>query len=284
MTTTTITGGSNSNGVLPHCVGNGFQLGDAGSGSGSFANGSITAGATAIGTNNIEALSYASNGFPMLNLTACFVFALAGTVAQTAISSISWTDAGGSNTLNAAAATFDTTSFPGFSYWAWPLTNQNLGGVSTTFTVNIPTLPYSAPTALNVVNDQYNTVTFQWTDAVPSGGSGLPPPQYLIYRDSSLIGTSVSPSYTDSTVALNTTYSYTVAAGDGLGNAVSSRSVVLPVTTPARPVISLSGKFPASNGLQAVAANAFPPVVVAALGLVKPRVYPPHENTTVTSK
>lgn len=57
---------------------------------------------------------------------------------------------------------------------------------------------------------------------------------YQVFRNGSSIGTSATTDFTDSTVAPDTTYSYTVKAVDAAGN-VSAASNALAVTTPAIP-------------------------------------------------
>ena len=55
---------------------------------------------------------------------------------------------------------------------------------------------------------------------------------YQVLRNGTQIGTTTSTSYTDTSVAANTTYTYTVQAYDAAGN-VSAASSGLSVTTPA---------------------------------------------------
>ena len=55
---------------------------------------------------------------------------------------------------------------------------------------------------------------------------------YDVLRNGSVIGSATSPTFTDTTVTTNQTYSYTVRAKDAAGNP-SPASTALPVTTPA---------------------------------------------------
>ncbi len=92
------------------------------------------------------------------------------------------------------------------------------------------TEPPSAPTAVATTSVQCNSVALTWSASTDNVGVTA----YKVYRNASLIATVAAPttSYTDSTVAASTTYSYTVAAEDGAGNP-SAQSVALSVTTPA---------------------------------------------------
>jgi len=73
-----------------------------------------------------------------------------------------------------------------------------------------------------------NSVTISWSAATDTGGSGLA--GYDVFRDDTKIGSPTGTSYTDSTVAANTNYTYTVRSRDGAGN-VSAQSTGLVVLT-----------------------------------------------------
>ncbi len=143
------------------------------------------------------------------------------------------------------------------------------GNVSTTSTGKViiydPTPPsapaLSAPTATAV--DPLLT----WTASTDAGGSNLS--GYRVYRDGTLIATTLSTSYTDSDSAVVPgTYVYSVVAFDGAGNTTSSavRTVIVDTTAPsapgsvtattptnAKPVISWAaasdGSGPTSSGI-----------------------------------
>src|SRR4029079_13292653 len=73
-------------------------------------------------------------------------------------------------------------------------------------------------------------INLSWTASTDNVGvSG-----YRIYRGGTLIGTSGSPSYSDTGLAPSTTYTYAVAAYDGSGN-VSGLSGNASATTPSGP-------------------------------------------------
>ena len=88
----------------------------------------------------------------------------------------------------------------------------------------------STPTGLSSSNVTASQVTLAWqasTDNVGVTG-------YRVYRDGSLAGTASSTSFTNSGLAANTSYVFTVAAFDAAGNS-SSQSAQRSVTTSAPP-------------------------------------------------
>nr|WP_230986497.1 carbohydrate binding domain-containing protein [Cohnella fermenti] len=92
----------------------------------------------------------------------------------------------------------------------------------------VDTTPPSAPTYVAAASTASTTATVSWlasTDNVGVTG-------YKVYRDGTQIGTTTATSYTDSGLAANTTYSYTVRATDAAGN-LSDASAAATVTTPA---------------------------------------------------
>ena len=98
---------------------------------------------------------------------------------------------------------------------------------ATTAASGADTTPPSPPTNLTATSIGRTSVSLAWhasTDNVGVVG-------YYVYRDSALVGTSSTASYTDGTVSRATTYTYTVAAYDAAGN-VSALSNTLTVTTP----------------------------------------------------
>ncbi len=92
------------------------------------------------------------------------------------------------------------------------------------------TQPPTVPTALTATSVTATSVALSWTgstDNVAVAG-------YTVYRNGSAVGTTASTSYTDSTVAGSTTYSYAVDAFDVAANH-SAKSSPISVTTPAAP-------------------------------------------------
>jgi serine protease len=89
----------------------------------------------------------------------------------------------------------------------------------------------SAPTGLTTGTVTSTQVPLSWTASTSSGVTG-----YRVYRDAATSPLNSTPvtgtTYTDTTVAPGTTYSYTVTAVDGSGHE-SVRSTARSVTTPA---------------------------------------------------
>jgi hypothetical protein len=89
-------------------------------------------------------------------------------------------------------------------------------------------VPPSQPTGLAASTVASDHVVLTWTPSTDNVGvTG-----YDVLRDNVVIGSAPTATYTDSTVAPGTTYSYTVRARDAGGN-LSPESAALPVTTPA---------------------------------------------------
>jgi acid phosphatase type 7 len=85
----------------------------------------------------------------------------------------------------------------------------------------------SAPRSLAVTSNNASGVALKWTASVDNDGVA----SYQVLRDGAVVGTSRTPSFTDSTVQPGTTYSYRAVAYDALGNASvasSSKSVTTP--------------------------------------------------------
>ena len=105
--------------------------------------------------------------------------------------------------------------------------------VTAVTTCTVEAVPPTKPGTPTSSNTAYNSVALSWTastDNVAVTG-------YKVLRNGSQIGTATTNSYTDSTVAASTAYSYTVVAYDASGNnSVSSDG--LAVVTPAAPPVS----------------------------------------------
>ena len=83
-------------------------------------------------------------------------------------------------------------------------------GNSKVVTINAKTLALAAPTGLKATSTTYNSINMSW-NAVTNATS------YTIYRNGVQIGTSSSPSYSDSNLNINTIYSYSVTATTPIG-------------------------------------------------------------------
>jgi chitodextrinase len=103
----------------------------------------------------------------------------------------------------------------------------------------------SAPGGLAATATTSSSVSLSWTASTDNVGVA----GYNILRNGTKVGTSATTSFTDSSVASNTTYTYTVTAFDAAGN-VSPSSSPVTVTTPADttpPVISNISVSPADT-------------------------------------
>jgi uncharacterized repeat protein (TIGR03806 family) len=109
---------------------------------------------------------------------------------------------------------------------------DNESNRSVVLAVNTPadTAPPSVPTGLTTTVILSTSVALSWNAATDSGGSGLR--DYRLYRDDTLVAMVMGTSYSDTTVAPSTQYSYRVSARDNADNE-SSLSTALAVTTPA---------------------------------------------------
>ena len=106
----------------------------------------------------------------------------------------------------------------------------NESGQSSPVSASTPDItPPSTPTGLTGYAVDQNWVNLSWSGSTDTGGSGLA--GYEIYRDGSLLGTSITNSYADHTVAEGTQYTYQVKAYDGAGNR-SGLSSPFSITTP----------------------------------------------------
>lgn len=104
------------------------------------------------------------------------------------------------------------------------------------------TTPPSVPANVVAIAPSPTQVQLTWTASTDTGGSGLA--GYRVYRDGSAtpLASPATNSYTDNTVAANTTYSYRVRAFDAATPAnESALSAAANVTTPATPPPLVSG-------------------------------------------
>jgi len=88
----------------------------------------------------------------------------------------------------------------------------------------------SAPTGLTATAPSSSRVDLGWTASTDNVGVA----SYGVFRDGTQVGTTTSTSWSDSSVAAATRYSYTVVARDAAGNASAASSAAV-VTTPAAP-------------------------------------------------
>jgi YD repeat-containing protein len=127
----------------------------------------------------------------------------------------------------------------------------NISANSSTVSVTtFDSTPPSQPTGLTVTAFSYNNVSMSWQPSTDNiGVTG-----YNVYRNgvTTPIGTSASTTYSDTSVAASTLYTYTVAAFDARNN-VSAQSTSVNATTTAYPPptvpTGLSASAPTSNAV-----------------------------------
>src|SRR5262249_52603010 len=90
-----------------------------------------------------------------------------------------------------------------------------------------PTVPAGLPTS----SVSTSSVTLTWT---ASTDANSPVTGYKVYRNGTQVGTPATTTFTDTGLAANTSYSYTVAAYDPTGN-TSAQSSAVNATTAAAP-------------------------------------------------
>jgi chitodextrinase len=116
------------------------------------------------------------------------------------------------------------------------------GNKSTAATLNATTAPDTnaptPPSSLSATSVTASQVQLSWSGA----SDDVAVTGYRIYRNGTQIGSSTTMSFTDTTVAPSTSYSYTVTALDAAGNE-SPQSAALPVTTPAAGATLFSDGF-----------------------------------------
>jgi fibronectin type 3 domain-containing protein len=126
-------------------------------------------------------------------------------------------------------ATYKDTTVAANTAYTYSVDSRDLAGNSATGTAPpIDSTAPTAPTGLTATATSSTSVDLSWTAATDSVGvTG-----YDVYRDTLLVQAGVtSTSYTDTTVAAGSTYSYTVKARDAAGN-TSPASNTASVTTP----------------------------------------------------
>jgi parallel beta-helix repeat protein len=96
-----------------------------------------------------------------------------------------------------------------------------------TSTPDPDTTPPSVPTNLTGTAVSSAIIRLSWTASTDNVGLV----GYCVYRDEKLIGTSTTTSYSDTGLTAGATYSYTVAAYDGVGN-VSNKCGAVSITMP----------------------------------------------------
>lgn len=108
----------------------------------------------------------------------------------------------------------------------------------------------TAPQKLTAVSVTYNSVKLQWSPSTDNKGVA----SYLIYRNSTYVGSTTSTSYTLSGLLAATAYSFYVKAKDYSGN-LSPSSNVLSVKTAAAPPVTASSASSSSSSTSSSSAT-----------------------------
>jgi N-acetylmuramoyl-L-alanine amidase len=140
-------------------------------------------------------------------------------------------------TLTAPAA-------PGTYTTDWRMLRESVTWFGPTMSKSITVIDNQAPsvpTNLVATAIAYNRINLSWASSTDNVGVS----NYLVYRDSVLLGSSVSTNYSDPSCVAATTYSYQVSAVDAALNE-SEKSDTAPGATPALPSPILSFGF--TNG------------------------------------
>ena len=127
----------------------------------------------------------------------------------------------------------DTGLSPSQTYSVSVLAEDANGNQSTPATVSVTTLATdtvapTVPSGLTEDSATASAVAISWVASTDAQGIVS---SYRIFRDGTEVGTSVTTSFTDTTVQADQTYPYTVSAIDDAGNE-SDPSAALQVTTP----------------------------------------------------
>lgn len=86
----------------------------------------------------------------------------------------------------------------------------------------------TVPTGLTVGGTTASSVSLSWTAATDN----VAVTTYQVFRGGAIVGTTSTPSFTDSGLAANTAYTYTVRARDGAGNVSAASAAVTARTQP----------------------------------------------------
>ena len=110
------------------------------------------------------------------------------------------------------------------SFTVYAHNGVGFSAVSNTVTVTTPALP-TAPTGVTANASTFGQIGLSWTASAGDGYAVT----YTIRRDGTVLGTTTGTSYTDTTVAPSTAYTYTVtpstSVGSGTAGSVSTTSL-----------------------------------------------------------
>ncbi|KQS98804.1 glycoside hydrolase family 48 protein [Cellulomonas sp. Leaf395] len=159
--------------------------------------------------------------------------------------------------IETALATGVAPQFTFHRFWAQTAIAGALGDYARLFeggtTPDPDTTAPSVPAGLLAGTTTATSATISWTASTDNtGGSGVA--GYDIYRGTTKVGSSTTPSFTETGLTPSTAYSYTVRAKDVAGN-VSAASSALSVTTKAAPSDTTAPSVPTGLSASAVTQN-----------------------------
>jgi chitodextrinase len=108
-----------------------------------------------------------------------------------------------------------------------PAGNISAQSAAVSATTLADTTPPSVPTGLTATPVSTSQINLSWT---ASTDPDSPVAGYRIYRNNTQVGTATGTTYSDTSLAANTSYSYTVSAYDPVGN-ISAQSAAVSATT-----------------------------------------------------
>lgn len=147
----------------------------------------------------------------------------------------------GPNVTKTFTITLTAPSTPGTYLTDWRMLRESVTWFGPTVGRSIVVTdgqPPTVPTNLKANAISATQVNLSWNASTDNVGVS----NYLVYRDSALIGASVTTNYADNSCIRETTYSFQVSAKDAAGNE-SAKSAAVQSTTPAPPPPVLSGNF-----------------------------------------
>jgi chitodextrinase len=98
-----------------------------------------------------------------------------------------------------------------------------------TTTAGADTVAPTVPSAVMVWDNSASQITMSWNASSDAGGSGLA--GYKIYRNGTLVNTTIATSYIDTSLLSSTQYCYTIVAYDNAGNNSSASAQACATTT-----------------------------------------------------
>ena len=147
----------------------------------------------------------------------------------------------GPDVIKTFIITLTAPTTPGTYLSDWRMLRESVTWFGPTVSKNIVVTdgqPPTMPTNLTANAVSSTQINLTWNASVDNVGIS----NYLVYRNSTFLGSSVTTNYADLACVRQTTYGYQVSAQDAAGNE-SAKSAVIQATTPAPPPPVLSANF-----------------------------------------